>query len=371
MASSEGQFLLSSQSSLYYHCFYQNLDSHTDRRVLPRFIANMTPLCADAIATTAAGTFAVELKQFLQAHLLGEIYFFASMQSPDPPGWDTAQNHPPAELAFSLGFHLSYVALRNGATLSDARGVRQSYSMIELMGDSEDILFYYDAQISFLITGTDEGHWTAYCIADNYMGTRESIEEYVTQNADGPSGGALKESQLCCSPEEYFLLVLSKRIKQTTQEWGNVTSTLMERLDAYESHYIRIIDSGDLRDDTDMALTRSYMKAVSILHQLHDTLSTQLDSLRTFLDEEMQVFESGDKISSGRWKYYLDRIWRNVANLRKRERRLMQRLNRFNEMKDGVRTLCVPLVIQSTLTFIQADWFLFSFRKSPINQAGR
>ena len=193
----------------------------------------MTPLCAVALAATVAGSFAAELKMFLQAHLLGEIYFFASMHSPDPPGWDTAQNHPHAELAFSLGFHLSYVALRKGAILSDARGIRQSYSMIESIGDSADELFYYDAQISFLIIGTDEANWTAYCITDNYMGSRESIEDYVTQNADGPSGGALKESQLCWSPKEYFLLVLSKRIKQTNQEWGNVISTLMERLDAY------------------------------------------------------------------------------------------------------------------------------------------
>ena len=138
-----------------------------------------------------------------------------------------------------------------------------------------------------------------------------------------------------------------------------------------ESHYIRIIDSGDLRDNTDMALTRSYMKAVSILHQLHDTLSTELESLQTFLNEKMQYFETEDQLSSGKWKDHFDCIWRDVIRLRERERRLMQRLKRFNGMKDGVRTLCIPRVVQSTLTSIQADWFLFSSRKSPINQTGR
>ena len=193
----------------------------------------MTPLCAVALGASVAGIFAAELKQFLQAHLLGEIYFFAGAHSSNSPNEDTAQNHPNAELAFSLGFHLSYVALREGKTFSDARGIRQSYSMIESIRDSAPELFYYDAQISFLITGSGEGHWTAYCITDNYMGSRESIEDYFTQNADGPSGGALKDSQPCGNPKEYFLLVLSKRIQQTTREWGNVTSTLMERLDAY------------------------------------------------------------------------------------------------------------------------------------------
>ena len=193
----------------------------------------MTPLCASALGETVGNIFAGELKHFLQAHLLGEISFFAKMHGPDPPSWEIAPNHHNAELPFSLGFHLSYVALREGDMLSDARGIRQSYTMLKPIGNCEGELACYDAQISFLITGIDESHWTAYCVVDNFMGCRESIEEYVTQSTDGPSGGALKESQLCDSPYEYFLLVLSQRIKQTTREWGNVTSTLMERLDAY------------------------------------------------------------------------------------------------------------------------------------------
>ena len=120
-----------------------------------------------------------------------------------------------------------------------------------------------------------------------------------------------------------------------------------------------------------MALTRSYMKAVSILHQLHDTLSTQLESLQTFLDGEIPFCETEDKISAGKWKYCLDCIRRDVVYLRKRERRLMQRLKRFNGMKDGVRALRDPLINRSMLTSIQADWILFPARKSPINQTGR
>jgi hypothetical protein len=196
-------------------------------------IANLTPLCAVALAATVADRFATELKAFLQAHLLGEIYFFANIHSPNPPSWDSTQERLHTELAFSLGFHLSYVALREGAALSDPRGLRQPYSMIKPRGDSADELFYYDAQISFLITGVDESQWTAYCIIDKYMGSNEDTESYFIQEKDGPSGGALKASQPCWNPREYFLIVLSERIKQTTREWGNVTSTLMERLDAY------------------------------------------------------------------------------------------------------------------------------------------
>ena len=196
-------------------------------------IANLTPLCAVALAATVANRFAAELKAFLQAHILGEIYFWADIHSPNPPSWDSAPERLRTELTFSLGFHLSYVALREGAALSDLRGVRQSYSMIKPLGDSADELFYYDAQISFLITGVDESQWTAYCIIDTYMGSNEDTESYFIRKEDGPSGGAREESRPCWNPREYFLIVLSERITQITREWGNVTSTLMERLDTY------------------------------------------------------------------------------------------------------------------------------------------
>ena len=151
------------------------------------------------------------------------------------PVGDSVQNRLDTELSFSIGFHLSYVALREGCVLSDPRGVRQSYSMIRPLGDSNDVdeLFYYDAQISFLITGTNESQWTAYCIVDTYMGSEQNTEAYFQQHLDGPSGGAIDESQPCWNPREYFLLVLSQRIRQTTREWANVISALMERLDAY------------------------------------------------------------------------------------------------------------------------------------------
>jgi hypothetical protein len=204
-----------------------------DRVNRHRLITHLTPLCAIALAATVAHRFAAELKGFLQAHLLGEIYFFANMHSPNSSSWDSAQERLHAELTFSLGFHLSYVALREGAEFFDTRDVRQSYSMIKPMGDSADELFYYDAQISFLVTGVDEGQWTAYCIVDTFFGSEQDTEAYFLQKQDGPSGGARKESQPCWNPREYFLLVLSQRIKQTAREWGNVISTLMARLDAY------------------------------------------------------------------------------------------------------------------------------------------
>jgi hypothetical protein len=84
------------------------------------------------------------------------------------------------------------------------------------------------------------------------------------------------------------------------------------------------------------------MKAVSILHQLHDTLDAQLDSLQTFLDDNTPYFETRDKDLDEQWRCHFHRISRAIVHLRRWERRLMQRMQRFDGMKDGVRRLCYP-----------------------------
>jgi hypothetical protein len=85
-----------------------------------------------------------------------------------------------------------------------------------------------------------------------------------------------------------------------------------------------------------MSQTRSYTKAVSILRQLHDALFAQIDSLQTFLDDNMQYFETKHRDLEEQWKCYLDRIASELIHLRRWQRGLMQRIQRFDGMKDGV-----------------------------------
>jgi ubiquitin C-terminal hydrolase len=92
------------------------------------------------------------------------------------------------------------------------------------------------------------------------------------------------------------------------------------------------------------------MKAVSILHQLHDTLFVHLDSLQTFLNDNLQFFETKDEDLDEQWKCYFDQISRKIIHLRRWQRRLIQRMQRFDGMKDGVRRLCILIEVKSTLT---------------------
>jgi hypothetical protein len=81
------------------------------------------------------------------------------------------------------------------------------------------------------------------------------------------------------------------------------------------------------------------MKAISILRQLHDILSTQCDSLQTFLDDNMPFFETKDGDLETRWNCYFDRIESESVNLRRWQRGLVQRMQRFDGMKEGVGDL--------------------------------
>jgi hypothetical protein len=85
-----------------------------------------------------------------------------------------------------------------------------------------------------------------------------------------------------------------------------------------------------------MSQTRSYTKAASILRQLHDALFAQNDSLQIFFDDNMQYFETRDAELEARCKSQLDRIFNEMIHLRRWQRRLMQRIQRFDGMKEGV-----------------------------------
>jgi hypothetical protein len=196
-------------------------------------ITDLTQLCAVALAVTVARCFVAALKVFLHSYIIGEIYFFANAQIPPDPKRYGSCHYVQSEPKFSMGFHLSYVALRRGGARSDPRGIRQSYSMIKTLENPSVELACYDAQISFLITGVDESHWTAYCCVDTYFQSEQSTETYLSRDQDGPSGGARDASQPCWNPREYFLLVLSRRISQMSREWRNVFTVLMTRLDSY------------------------------------------------------------------------------------------------------------------------------------------
>ena len=86
------------------------------------------------------------------------------------------------------------------------------------------------------VVGIDEWVWTAYVCTETYFGSEETIQHYHENDLDAPSGGVRHRYFPVWNPREYFLFILSLRIKQVTQEWGNIIDALENRL----KHHVRL-----------------------------------------------------------------------------------------------------------------------------------
>jgi hypothetical protein len=131
-----------------------------------------------------------------------------------------------------MEFQLPYLALRSASVKRDTRELRRRHEMLKRPGAATADLYYHEAQISFLLTGLDEWHWTAYCCVDTFFGSEQTPDEYITYQDDGPTGGARNDDLPAWNPREYFLIAFSRRMTQVTREWENIISVLSDRLDS-------------------------------------------------------------------------------------------------------------------------------------------
>ncbi|ETI29380.1 hypothetical protein G647_01833 [Cladophialophora carrionii CBS 160.54] len=246
---------------------------------------------------------------------------------------------------FTMEFHLPYCALRRADASFDPRnfdprGLRRAYPMLPNYKQPQDQLYYYDAQISVLVTGVDEWYWTAYCCVDTFSKEPEKVETYMRHKSDGPSAGGGAEHYPLWNPREYFLLVLSRRCTQVAREWEAVINDLIARLDTYETAYYKSMagDGNDFFDDAQLGRTKSYTNAVYIMRKFNDTLSLSLDTFQDFQQGELLYFDTGNKQHDEAWKRYFDTIYEDLASMRYLQRVLLQKIQTFDRMKDDVCT---------------------------------
>jgi hypothetical protein len=126
---------------------------------------------------------------------------------------------------------LPYYTIRQGVEMKrDIRGIRRSGPFLSLRANTHSNEYLHEAQISFLVVGTDEWWWTAYCLADTFFGSEIEMALYHERQYDAPCGGLQHVYLPAWNPREYFLLVLSRRLTQVTKEWSNIVNTLESRL---------------------------------------------------------------------------------------------------------------------------------------------
>ena len=148
---------------------------------------------------------------------------------------------------FVMEFHIPYLALRDKGSAKDQRSgpagrLRHSSDIpVRHVGEAADAT-YHEAQISFLLLGSDEWFWTAYCFVDTYFGSEYSCEEYLNATSgppatalslDPPTGGEKLLDDPIWNPRGYFLAVLARRMDQVSKEWSNLVATVNNRLTDY------------------------------------------------------------------------------------------------------------------------------------------
>ena len=198
----------------------------------------MSPLFAATLAVAKHLCDSAWMRGYLQTHLAGRIEFNAIRAPTHRHGILTTSEHSATELNFKYEFHLSYVALRQSTAPMDPRAIRERISMIAPFDPPTDCAkepICFDTQVSFMVIGREENDWTAFCNVDTWYDLTSQVDLFLEAEIDGPSACERDAIKNCDSAKEYFLVVLSQRLRQIKLEWRNVLDLLMTRLDTYVS----------------------------------------------------------------------------------------------------------------------------------------
>jgi len=165
---------------------------------------------------------------------------------------------------FQLAFHLPYYVWRKSHNVhedhrrdANARPLRQSRDVSFLnWKNSGSSSFLYEAQISCLVSGTDEWRWVAYGFIDNYFDSEDDGKETVQQyhndsideegmRADPLTFGTCDSEKPIWNPRVYFLVVLKARLHQVKNEWQQVVAKVEESIWEYINVSFSFLDVVD------------------------------------------------------------------------------------------------------------------------------
>lgn len=162
---------------------------------------------------------------------------------------------PPKGIAmFQLAFHLPYYVWRESPKAhedhrlhANRRPLRQSQNVSFLdRTSSETPSFLYEAQVSCLVSGTDESRWVAYVFVDNYFEVdgegKETVSSYHEdslgedgERMDPLTYGTCPVDRPDWNPRKYFLVVFRVRLNQINCEWQQLVAKIKGSVRAYVS----------------------------------------------------------------------------------------------------------------------------------------
>jgi hypothetical protein len=273
------------------------------------------------------------------------------------------------DISYALEFHIPYYAIRRGSCKTDTRNLnhkplRASRILPLALGDGPNDLYYYEAQLSFLVTGVDEWRYTSYCCVDTYFGSEPDHQAYLEMPAPiEPAAGGLRALERpLWNPREFFLDILSFRIEQAVTESQALVDSFEERMNAYVSEpttvsYETQSANPQLKrdealdyflDDEKLSRTKELTHTVSTIQRFHDCYTRTIQAWEVFERDEIQAFDlQGFDALRDRWRRHLLAINGQIANLRSCTIRLHQHLVLFDGMKAGVSVLIHMQTIKS------------------------
>ncbi|RAK96984.1 uncharacterized protein BO80DRAFT_428651 [Aspergillus ibericus CBS 121593] len=296
----------------------QDRTGKAERRLL--FVLNITPTIALSVIKNVTCTHLSDVRSFLARHVDFNPYI------------NVIQSH-----GFVLEFHLPHFILRtNQVARDDSRGLRKCRYMRPPNLRHIPQACIIEAQISFGVFGSDEFFWEAYCFVDTYGSDQESIERYLQDKRDAPSGGSVAQEAPIWEPRYYFLTVFSVRLGQVTMEWTVLAQVLEKDLDPYGE-----IDGVSLptfiEKDPGLERTKQRTWTLSILRRLRNSLAKLIAAWHAFDTEQSSCFDldtPGALADKFREKFSLMRG--KMAELRALHMTLEQRIESLEKLSDAL-----------------------------------
>ncbi|RFU29722.1 hypothetical protein B7463_g6595, partial [Scytalidium lignicola] len=251
-----------------------------NRRLI--YIENLDPYYILALGYSASFHQISALREAIWTH----ISFQASMRIKVPATGFTI---------FQLEFHIPYFVLKtspsNATMHSNPRRGSRDISSLETNRDTSQEPKnnrLYEAQISFVICGSDNRCWVGYAFADTYFGHNDLKE--CTFSYDGlhedpiASDGELDLNLPIWDPREYFLIIVKIRMAQVLKEWELVINTVGNYINTYtnQNKNMLSLDHERLRD--------GILNAKDILYWTQQAADL-LSNLSKVLSETIKVWE--------------------------------------------------------------------------------
>ncbi|KAK0736471.1 hypothetical protein B0T21DRAFT_367008 [Apiosordaria backusii] len=252
------------------------------RRLL--YLTNIDATSTLAVISTASRTQALFLKEFIYKH----ITFQSGM---------SVKFQPSGSPCFQISFHLPFFAWRRGnKVLTDARlggegrPLRSSKNVTFLCSPTEKGEAYiYEAQISCMIVGVDNRHWTAYGIFDTYHDGGESkhdVQVYEPMEDEIPedplTGGRYASDRPIWMAREYFLRVLLCCIAEVKAEWQTTGSNLLRPLKPYTTN---------AKDADWRKIQQVSHQTVQLLEQFQQVLYGTVSAWEAFRKNDLSYFD--------------------------------------------------------------------------------